>query len=38
MCTEAFTKQVLSHIVPALGIDSMPEYKEALYIDKPVGI
>ena len=36
--TKAFTNQVLSYIVPALGIDEKLEYCEDLYTDKPVGI
>lgn len=36
--TEAFTNQVLSCIVPALGIDEEIVYKEELYTDKPIGI
>ena len=36
--TEAFTKQVLSYVVPALGLNEMPEYKEVLHVAKPVGI
>lgn len=36
--TEAFTNQVLSYIVPALGMDEIPEYREKLYTDKPIGI
>ena len=36
--TEVFTKQVLSYVVPALGLDAMPEYKEVLHVAKPVGI
>ena len=36
--TEAFTNQVLSHLLPALGIDEKLEYKEDMYTDKPVGI
>ena len=36
--TEKFTNQVLSYVVPALGIDEIPEYVEELYTDKPVGI
>lgn len=33
--TEAFTKQVLSFVVPALGIEDEIEY---LYVKEPVGI
>ena len=36
--TEAFAKQVLSCVCPALGIDEIPEYREELYCSKPVGI
>ena len=38
MGTEAFTKQVLSFVVPALGIDEPVEYVEDMYQGKPVGI
>ena len=38
MGTEAFTKQVLSFVAPALGIDEPIEYSEDVYTDKPVGI
>ena len=38
MGTEAFTKQVLSFIVPALGLEEAVDYSEALYTDKPIGI
>ena len=38
MGTEAFTKQVLSAIVPALGLADEVDYSEALYTDKPIGI
>ena len=38
MGTEAFTNKVLSYIAPALGLAEIPEYKEELYTDKPVGI
>ena len=38
MGTEAFTNQVLSYLAPALGLDSVPQYKEALYTDRPIGI
>ena len=37
MGTEKFTKQVLSYILPALGIDEKAEYIEELYTDKPIG-
>lgn len=36
--TEAFANRVLSYIAPALGLDTVPEYKEELYTDKPIGI
>ena len=36
--TEAFTNKVLSVVAPALGLDSVPVYKEDMYTDKPVGI
>lgn len=36
--TEAFTNQVLSFVVPALGIDENIEYREEMYKDKPIGI
>lgn len=36
--TEAFTNQVLSYVVPALGFDEVPEYREEMYRDKPIGI
>ncbi|MBQ2676846.1 MAG: hypothetical protein IJF54_05565 [Clostridia bacterium] len=36
--TEAFTNQVLRHIVPALGLDEHLTYKEELYTDAPIGI
>lgn len=38
MGTEAFTNQVLSCLAPALGLDTLPAYKEALYTDRPIGI
>ena len=38
MGTEAFTNQVLSYVVPALGIDEVIEYREDMYTDKPIGI
>ena len=37
MATEAFTKQVLSCVAPALGIDEPIEYAEEMYVGKPVG-
>ena len=36
--TKAFAVQVLSYVVPALGITEKITYKEALYTDKPIGI
>ena len=36
--TEAFTNQVLSYVLPELGIDEVLEYKEEMYTDKPIGI
>lgn len=36
--TEAFTNQVLSFVVPELGIDEVLEYHEEMYTDKPFGI
>ena len=36
--TEAFANQVLSCIAPHLAIDEIPEYKEELYTDEPIGI
>ena len=38
MGTEAFTNQVLSYVLPALGIDEKLEYREDMYADKPIGI
>ena len=38
MGTEAFTKQVLSFVAPALGIDEPIEYREDMYVNKPIGI
>lgn len=38
MGTEAFTKKVLSALTPALNLSEVPEYKEKLYVKKPVGI
>ena len=37
MGTKIFTEQVLSYLLPALGIDERMEYKEELYTDEPVG-
>ena len=36
--TEAFTNQVLSCVLPELGIDEVLEYREEMYTDKPIGI
>ena len=36
--TEVFTNQVLSFVLPELGINEALEYHEEMYIDKPVGI
>lgn len=36
--TEAFTNQVLSFVVPELGINEALEYREEMYTDKPIGI
>ena len=36
--TKAFTKKVLSAVLPALGIDEEIEYREELYVAKPIGI
>lgn len=38
MGTKVFADQVLSYVVPALGITEKITYKEALYTDKPIGI
>ena len=38
MGTKNFTEQVLSYLLPALGVDEKVEYKEELYTDKPIGI
>ena len=38
MGTEAFTNQVLSAVAPELGLSVVPEYREELYTDAPVGI
>ena len=36
--TKAFAEQVLSYVVPALGIEEEITYKQELYTRKPVGI
>ena len=38
MGTEAFANQVLRYLTPALGLEEVPVYREALHTDKPVGI
>lgn len=38
MGTKVFTDQVLSYLLPALGIDKKLEYVEELYTDEPIGI
>ena len=38
MGTKAFTNQVLSYLAPALDLETIPQYKEALYTDRPIGI
>ena len=38
MGTEALTNQVLSYLLPALGIEEKLEYREQLHTDAPVGI
>ena len=37
MATEVFTKAVLSHIQPLLGIEEELPYREVLYVDEPIG-
>lgn len=36
--TEAFTRKVLSFLAEALELAEVPEYKEKIYVKKPVGI
>ena len=36
--TEAFTNQVLQFLSPAIGLDTVPTYKETIHTDKPIGI
>ncbi len=36
--TAAFTEKVLEHLTKTLGITQKLQYKEKLYIDKPIGI
>ncbi len=36
--TEAFTNRVLRAVAPHLGLDEIPEYREELYTDSPVGM
>ena len=38
MGTEAFTNQLLSCVLPELGIDEVLEYREEMYTDKSIGI
>ena len=38
VATEAFTNQVLSFVLPELGINEKLEYREEMYTDEPVGI
>ncbi len=38
MGTQAYANKVLSVVAPYLELDEVPEYKEELYKDKPVGI
>ena len=38
MGTEAFANRVLACVSPALGLDEVPEYREELYTDVPIGI
>ena len=38
MGTEAFANKVISHLLPALGVQEKVVYKEALHTDKPIGI
>lgn len=38
MGTKAFTEQVLSYLLPAIGEDFSVEYREDLYVDEPIGI
>ena len=38
MGTEAFANQVLSYLAPALELPEVPEYRETLHTEKPVGI
>lgn len=38
MGTEAFTKQVLSYLAPALELQEPICYRESLYTNKPIGI
>ena len=37
MATQVFTKAVLSHIQPLLGIEEELPYREVLYVDEPIG-
>lgn len=38
MGTEIFTNKVLSVVAPYLELDTVPEYREEMYTDKPIGI
>lgn len=38
MGTKVFAEQVVAHILAALGIEKDLEYKEVLYVEKPIGI
>ncbi len=38
MGTEAFANKVLTYVASALDLTQIPEYKEELHTDKPVGI
>ena len=38
MGTEAFTKQVLSYLIPLLDTEQEIAYQEDLYVNKPIGI
>lgn len=35
--TKAFTNQVLSFVAPMLGLEEIPEYREVLFVQSPVG-
>lgn len=36
--TEAFTKQVLAYLTEAAGWDEVPQYREVIHCDSPIGI